>query len=658
MISGNGFQGVVFNTVDTADGTGIAVMFFQNTIGLRASQAAALPNALDGINVVNSARVTIGGPGPGAGNTIAGNGFDGIDLDNAQEVSIEGNAIGTTFGGAPGLGNASDGIHIGNSPNVTVGGSEPGAGNVISGNVGRGMRLVGPQSTSIRVAGNRIGTNPGGSAALPNGSDGVLIDGDAHDTIVGGPAAGERNVISGNESNGVHIFGAQTNNNLVAGNFIGTSADGLSSIENGDDGVFIEEGVGNSVGGGGPGAGNLISGNGANGVEYSGDASNASVRGNLIGTDATGNAALSNGLDGLRSAGVGIIIGGAQEGEGNVISGNVENGVQLQGMASANLIRGNRIGVAADGITALANGKDGVFIRQMAAANSIGGTLAGEGNVLSHNLEDGVRMDGNMVLKNAVRGNSIHSNPAKGIELLNAANNELPAPVVTTASAATVSGTSCANCLIDVFSDSNGQGRVYEGTTTASAGGAWTLNAAIVGPKVTATATDADGNTSEFSASVDVQVPVPQLNSVSPTIIVRGVTGVMLTATGSGFIASVTGLSWNGSPRTTTVLGPTTLEATVLAADLQVLGDYAVTIVNPAPGGGISGVVLVRVRSRADANCNLAITVADALHIRLVVAALAQPALDCVPDADGDGDVTAADSLFVLQVLAGLAAVP
>jgi hypothetical protein len=64
-----------------------------------------------------------------------------------------------------------------------------------------------------------------------------------------------------------------------------------------------------------------------------------------------------------------------------------------------------------------------------------------------------------------------------------------------------VTGTACANCTVEVFSDNSDEGEVYEDRAIADGGGNWTLDkgAALTGPRLTATATDAAGNTSEFS---------------------------------------------------------------------------------------------------------------------------------------------------------------
>ena len=114
------------------------------------------------------------------------------------------------------------------------------------------------------MAGNFIGTDATGSADLGNGRYGVNVSGAAGNTI-GGTAGGARNVISGNDAEGVRIQGVGATGNLVAGNSIGTDATGTADLGNAVDGVFLAS-AGNTVGGTAAGAGNVISGNDGNGV--------------------------------------------------------------------------------------------------------------------------------------------------------------------------------------------------------------------------------------------------------------------------------------------------------------------------------------------------------------------------------------------------------
>ena len=126
----------------------------------------------------------------------------------------------------------------------------------------------------------------------------------------------------------------------------------------------------------------------------------------------------------------------------------------------------------------------------------------GEGNVIAHNTSSGVTIDGTggTANNNSVRGNSIYGNGSAGILQIAGGNTSLAAPAITLV-AATVDGTtSCSGCTIDVYSDDADEGRIYQGTTTAT-GTTWSFTGPISGPNVTATVTDGSGNTSPFSAA-------------------------------------------------------------------------------------------------------------------------------------------------------------
>jgi hypothetical protein len=167
----------------------------------------------------------------------------------------------------------------------------------------------------------------------------------------------------------------------------------------------------------------------------------------------------------------------------------------------------------------LPNTGDGVRAYNVSNNNVIGGPAAGEANLIAYNGGHGVEIDGSYgAARNTITRNRIYSNAGRGIALLSGGNAGLAAPVITAASATQVSGTACANCTIEVFSDAADEGAVYEGTTTANAAGNWTLTkpGGLTGPYVTATATDGQGNTSEFSAPVSVG-PTPTATA-TPTV--------------------------------------------------------------------------------------------------------------------------------------------
>src|SRR5207249_3887643 len=152
-------------TIDSAGGTGNSNGIQGNYIGSKPDGITALPNGWYGINIDSTfpgpngslASNTIGGTAAGAGNTISGNGYNGINLNGSgtTATTIQGNYIGLTKNGDTALANGNDGIGIINSPSTTIGGASAAARNVISGNPGWGIDNT---ADGLVVAGNYIGT--------------------------------------------------------------------------------------------------------------------------------------------------------------------------------------------------------------------------------------------------------------------------------------------------------------------------------------------------------------------------------------------------------------------------------------------------------------------------------------------------------------------
>ena len=234
------------------------------------------------------------------------------------------------------------------------------------------------------------------------------------------------------------------------------------------------------------------------------------IEGCYVGTDATGNTAKPNGAGGilLATGATGAVI------EGNLISGNQGEGLRMAGATTTrNTVRHNRIGTQADGNEPLPNGYRGIELHAGAHDNTIG-----PDNLIAFNLWEGVLLEDADTRGNTVTRNQIHSNGNGGIRLVGGSNDGLAAPVIVAADATTASGSACADCVVEVYSDADGQGTVYEGTVTADGAGNWTFvqPGGLVGPYVTATNTDAQGNTSEFSAPFELLPPTPTATA-SPT---------------------------------------------------------------------------------------------------------------------------------------------
>ncbi len=393
-----------------------------------------------GIDLAGADHNWIGGTAAGAGNLISGNSF-GLFLANlAQANQVLGNLIGTDVTGMAAVPNLQDGVYIGGGIGTVVGGTDSAARNIISGNQGNGVFI---SSYGNLLEGNFIGTDRTGAQTLGSRGRGVFVSSGLNDNTIGGTAAGAGNLISGNAGDGLLVgsFMSQGTPNQVAGNFIGTDLTGTVAIPNGGNGVEVGLSTGEAViGGMTAGAGNLIAGNVAAGILIDAGASGALVQGNVIGTDVSGTLALGN-QDGVDCLGADTTIGGTTAGAGNLVSGNNGVGILLEG--DANLVQGNWIGTDVTGTVPLGNGADGVEVVQ-ASANVIGGTAAGAGNRIAFNGHDGVLVDtgtGNAIRRDVIVGHDV----GLGIELANDGNNGQNAPVLTAASSdsftTTIAGT-------------------------------------------------------------------------------------------------------------------------------------------------------------------------------------------------------------------------
>jgi hypothetical protein len=353
-----------------------------------------------------------------------------------------------------------------------------------------------------RVSGNYIGTDAAGTAALPN-ENGIMICLGGRFNVVGGGTPEERNVISGNAEMGVVILDTGTDSNEVKGNYIGTDASGEAPLGNAIAGVFVAFGpTGNTIGGSVSGERNIISGSSHQGNIHQGngitlrEAAGNIIVGNYIGTNKDGTVAVPNVSYGVAINGSpSNVIGGTAPGEGNVISGNANSGVFVRFSTSCgNTILGNYIGTDAAGLADLRNSAWGVRLDYGARENVIG-----PGNVIANNGANGVLCRHDSTFSNTITQNSITNHDGAGILNEEGANGALAPPVITGVAPTDVSGTACPGCVVEIFSDPSDEGAVYEGTTVADGSGYFVWSGTAAGPVVTATATDADGNTSEFS---------------------------------------------------------------------------------------------------------------------------------------------------------------
>ena len=376
-----------------------------------------------------------------------------------------------------------------------------------------------------------IGTDITGTKKIGNG---IGIQAVAPNTLIGGLTPAARNVISGNGT-GV-VFGGE--GSKLQGNFIGTDISGTVAIGNTFDGVIASNGA--LIGGTVSGARNVIAGNEQSNIslDLNGSGQGVTVQGNYIGTDVTGNRAISAFTIslGIRISGSNNLIGGLVPEAQNVISGNAV-GIQFRstnvGSPQENVIQGNLIGLNAAGTGPVPNSQGGIEFSD-GSNNLVGGTQSGAANKIAFNGKHGVVVFSRS-FQNSIRGNSIFSNDGLGIDLgdeigvtandatdLDAGANKLQNfPVLTSVTSngnsTTIQGslksTPNTTFQIDFYSSAaldpsgNGEGALFFNTTsiTTNSNGDATINVTFpmplgTGRVVTATATDPDGNTSEFSA--------------------------------------------------------------------------------------------------------------------------------------------------------------
>jgi hypothetical protein len=433
----------------------------------------------------------------------------------------------------------------------------PGA-DLITFNIGGGgVQTIEPLSPlpTITDAVTIDGTTQPGFAGSPlielNGANASTSSSAAGLTITGGNSTVRGLVINRFHTFGIHLV--TNGNNVIVGNYIGTDVTGMAALGNGDAGVMMRNSANNIIGGSTAAARNVVAANGGSGVVnaahgivmfLSGSAGNK-VQGNYVGTDAAGTAALGN-------VGGGVVLnGGAHHNlvgtdgdgvndaaEGNLISGGAAHegaGVILAAAGTDyNRVAGNRIGTDVTGTAALAN-NTGVFFYPGPQGNQIGGSpvLA---NTIAFNRFHGVNLLGaTTTLMNRIQANSFHSNGGLGIDLGNngfTLNDALDAdagpnglqnfPVIistTPGATTTIFGRFhskpntiytldfYANAALDPSGFGEGQRYLGAATVTTDANGdvhyftATVSGASAAGEVISATATDPDGNTSEFSGN-------------------------------------------------------------------------------------------------------------------------------------------------------------
>lgn len=304
---------------------------------------------------------------------------------------------------------------------------------------GAGIYLGGAQANSNRIYNNRIGTTPDGISAAPNATYGILLDNGASNNDIGGTAADQRNLLSGNTIADIGLIDETGNgqvmaNNRIVGNFIGTNAAGNNSISGGPanrtGGVFVGDFArgtlirANLIGGHttGPTVAGITVFTSATSIADSAVPRDTQIVANDIGVTATGTA-IQNRVGILLGSGavgpINTIIGDPADPVAgrNAIAGNSTRGIEVRDTPFAIgdvTIAGNYIGLARNGTTILGNGTagatvggEGIWIGQK-GGSSAGAVTVGPGNVIVGSRTFHVRVRS---ANNVVRGNLIGTNP-------------------------------------------------------------------------------------------------------------------------------------------------------------------------------------------------------------------------------------------------------
>ncbi len=397
-------------------------------------------------------------------------------------------------------------------------------------------------SASNRIVGNLVGLLPNGAydptAHLVAGSSCIVLQGGAHDNVIGTPALGDRNTIGGCAHQGIAFYNSPTTRTVIQNNIIGLDPTGTQRRKNQSHGIDVNTGTTYTfIGGTGLREHNVISGNFQTGVEISHipATSHNFVIGNYIGTNLTAtavNANTANGQFGVNLEGRGTCNNTVcpSDAHDNVVSQNVivnsgAGGIMIDKGQHDNTVNNNLIGVLPNHKPAPNKGF-GIHIEAGAFSNTIG-----PGNEIAYNTH-GIQIQATGTTPpdatpsptnfNRFTQNSIHDTPGLAIDLApyGTANTKtgdpnvnegVLTPVLQGATHTSITIKTCAGCTIELFVSSlaarqAGQGKTYLKSGVANASGTLVLSvpAAAAGHAVTATATTPKFSTSEFAVGVAI----------------------------------------------------------------------------------------------------------------------------------------------------------
>lgn len=590
-----------------------------NYIGLAPDGMTVMGSNANNINLQNMGQSTI------KSNVIVGAGAVttgyGISITGSGTPLITGNLVGVTPAGVA-AGNRTGGVNIASTTGAVIGGQTTVERNVISGNSTLSSTpgvTVGVSNTDVKIEGNYIGVGLDGVSKLANGN-GINITGAGSTNVaVGGALAMQRNIISGNTTNGINVQNTTAASNIaIKGNYIGLDKNGdpISGASASGTGIYASSPKGVQIGGASAGEGNVISGNNSNGMQLTASSSgaNVTVYGNIVGLKPDGVTAAPNAI-GIYITNQGsptgsYHVGGASAGQGNLVSGNATYGIRIGASVGSTAypiyIQGNKVGTAADGVTAVPNYR-GISIANGSQYVIVGGIGAGEGNIVRSNTYTGVEVTDTSTNYVTIRGNAISNNSSLGIDIVgtlgvpdtwdlddsdsgpNGRQNFPRRTTITKCDGSTETRTvlrSAANTTYDIDFYANPAGRDASGygegeqylssttITTNSNGYAEVTPPAAINLSMTATAPD--GSTSEFSNERAVSVSSCDVTPLTTKDTTPPLAGTVTTSSFSTGYEPSTKITVDTQTVTGTTTSPTwTLADNTLAA--LSTGTYDVT---------------------------------------------------------------------------------
>ncbi len=409
VISGNRSDG------RTAHGISIVTAGFGhnsilgNLIGTDRTGSLPRGNGGAGVHIELADSNDVGGPDPQDANVIADNDSGGVVL-KSNGNSVVGNFIGTDIDGNAPLGNKHWGIRVHHKSNNMI------RNNLVSGNDEGGILIEGEEAGENDIVENVIGTDANQATAFGNDGPGIAIQGAHENRVEGG-------LVSGNLGSGVALTDSAWGNTIVD-NLIGIDRRGDEALPNRADGVHILDSPSNLM------ENNAVSGNGVAGVHIQGGKARSNVLyNNQIGLSSDGLDSLGNGEDGvyLNNSPENRIeenVIGANGRYGVFVLGGATSSVLFKNIIGMNSDQSKRIGNSADGIRSQLNEKT-VIQQNVIAANGFNGIcISNHGtvtndtvwlNTIFSNGQNGVLVTGGT--RNVIRKNSIYQNGLLGIDL-------------------------------------------------------------------------------------------------------------------------------------------------------------------------------------------------------------------------------------------------